>query len=201
MFVFSEWRGNKYPLLNVLCWGTGLQIIERLSNVDAHETHQGILRCWFMPFGVPAIVIVDQGREFFGEEFSQRVMEMGILVHFTDTNSPWQNSRTEKAGGTFKEKLKMVLDEVSAMTLQDLDLCLKETCIARNRAFNRSGFSPYQRALGVNPRMPGSLLWDDILNPELLQASASEEMQRSWKVREAAQMAWIKQHWLCPSIR
>ena len=66
---FFEWRGNKYPLLNVLCWGTGLQIIERLSNVDAHETHQGILRCWFMPFGVPAIVIVDQGREFFGEEF------------------------------------------------------------------------------------------------------------------------------------
>ena len=147
-----------------------------------------------MPFGVPAIIIVDQGREFFGEEFSQRVMEMGILVHFTDTNSPWQNSRTEKAGGTFKEKLKMVLDEVSAMTLQDLDLCLKETCIARNRAFNRSGFSPYQRALGVNPRMPGSLLSDDILNPELLQLSASEEMQRSWKVREAAQMAWIKQH-------
>jgi len=190
---FFEWRGNKYPLLNVLCWGTGLQIIERLSNVDAHETHQGILRCWFMPFGVPAIIIVDQGREFFGEEFSQRVMEMGILVHFTDTNSPWQNSRTEKAGGTFKEKLKMVLDEVSAMTLQDLDLCLKETCIARNRAFNRSGFSPYQRALGVNPRMPGSLLSDDILNPELLQLSASEEMQRSWKVREAAQMAWIKQ--------
>lgn len=36
---FFEWKGNKYPLLNVLCWGTGLQIIERLSNVDAHGTH------------------------------------------------------------------------------------------------------------------------------------------------------------------
>ena len=96
---YFDWKGNSYPLLNMLCWGTGLQIIERLQNVDTHETHQAILKSWFMPFGPPAILICDQGREFFGEEFSQRVMEQGVMVHFTDTNSPWQNSRTEKAGG------------------------------------------------------------------------------------------------------
>ena len=190
---YFDWKGNSYPLLNMLCWGTGLQIIERLQNVDAHETHQAILKSWFMPFEPPAILICDQGREFFGEEFSQRVMEQGVMVHFTDTNSPWQNSRTEKAGGIYKQKLHMVLDEVSAMTPQDLDLSLKETCISRNRAFSRSGFSPYQRAFGVNPRLLGSLLSDDILNPELLQVSASEDMQRSWRIREAAAMAWVKQ--------
>ena len=194
MFLFFEWKGHKYPLLNVLCWGTGLQIIERLANVDAHGTHTprnfAVLvfaiwctchchrwsRTWIL---WRRVFTASDGNGDFG----------ALHRH----NSPWQNSRTEKAGGTFKEKLKMVLDEVSAMTRQDLDLCLKETCIARNRAFNRSGFSPYQRALGVNPRMPGSLLSDDILNPELLQLSASEEMQRSWKAREADQMAWIKQ--------
>ena len=190
---FFEWKGRQHPLLNILCWGSGLQLIERLPNVDASATHHAFLRTWMMPFGPPSVLICDQGREFYGEDFSQRLMEQGVMVHFTDSHSPWQNSRTEKAGGIYKQKLAMVLDEVSAMTEHDFELCVKETCVARNRSFNRSGFSPYQRAFGVNPRMPASLLSDDLLNPELLQVSASSDVQRSWKVREAAATAWVKQ--------
>ena len=191
--VYFEWKGVKYPLMNNMCWGTGLQIMTRMEQVNAENTYQAFLANWVIPFGVPNILIMDQGREFFGEEFSQRIMEMGTMVHFTDTNSPWQNGRTEKAGGIFKEKLAMVLDETSAMTLEDLDMCIKEVQIARNRYFSKSGFSPYQRAFGVNPRLPGSLMSDDFLNPELLQVSASADMRKSWAIREAAAIAWMKQ--------
>ena len=130
-----DWKNQKFPMLNVLCWGTGLQIVERLEEVNAETTHQALLRCWLAPFGIHMVLIVDQGREFFGEGFSQRLMGQGIRVHFTDTHSPWQNSRTEKAGGLFKEKLHLVLGETSAMNLHDLDLCIKERQIARNRYF------------------------------------------------------------------
>ena len=191
--VYFEWKGVTYPLMNNMCWGTGLQIMTRMEQVNAENTYQTFLANWVIPFGVPNILIMDQGREFFGEEFSQRIMEMGTMVHFTDTNSPWQNGRTEKAGGIFKEKLAMVLDETSAMTLEDLDICIKEVQIARNRYFSKSGFSPYQRAFGVNPRLPGSLMSDDFLNPELLQVSASADMRKSWAIREAAAIAWMKQ--------
>ena len=180
-------------MLNTLCWGTGLQVVRRLEQVNTEHTYLALMDSWIVPFGVPHVLIVDQGREFFGEEFSQRIMEQGLLIHFTDTNSPWQNSRTEKSGGIFKEKLALVLEETSAATIADLDICLRETQVARNRYFSRSGFSPYQRAFGVNPRLPGSLLSDDLLNPELLQESASSDMRRSWEIREAASMAWMKQ--------
>ena len=136
--VYFEWNGVKYPMMNNMCWGTGLQIMTRMEQVNAENTYQTFLANWVVPFGVPNILIMDQGREFFGEEFSQRIMEMGTMVHFTDANSPWQNGRTEKAGGIlniFKEKLAMVLDETSAMTLEDLDMCIKEVQIARKVLF------------------------------------------------------------------
>ena len=189
---YFDWKDHKYPMLNTICWGSGLQIVERLETVTSEATHQAILRSWLVPFGPPSLIIVDQGREFFGRDFSGRLMELGIMIHFTDTNSPWQNSRTERAGGVFKQKLHLVLEETSASNLHEFDLCVKETQIARNRSFHRSGFSPYQRAFGLNPRLPASLASDDIINPVLLQDSASADIQRSWAIREAAAQAWVK---------
>ena len=55
------------------------------------------------------------------------------MIHFTDTNSPWQNTLTERAGGLFKQKLHLVLEETFATNLHEFDLCVKETQIARNR--------------------------------------------------------------------
>ncbi len=107
---YFDWKDQKYPMLNTICWGSGLQIVERLEAVTSEETHQAILRSWLVPFGPPSLIIVDQGREFFGREFSGRLMELGVMIHFTDTNSPWQNTRTERAGGVFKQKLHLVLD-------------------------------------------------------------------------------------------
>ena len=34
---------------------------------------------------------------------------------------------------------------------------------------------------------------DDFINPELLQVSASADMRKSWAIREAAAIAWMKQ--------
>ena len=189
---YFDWKDQKYPMLNTICWGSGLQIVERLEAVTSEETHQAILRSWLVPFGPPSLIIVDQGREFFGREFSGRLMELGVMIHFTDTNSPWQNTRTERAGGVFKQKLHLVLDETSASNVHEFDLCVKETQIARNRSYHRSGFSPYQCAFGVNPRLPASLASDDIINPVLLQDSASADIQRSWAIREAAAAAWVR---------
>eukprot|EP00435_Cladocopium_sp_Y103_P059011 s3579_g21.t1 len=166
--IFFDWKNQKFLMLNVLCWGSGLQIVKRLEEVNAEAAHQALLRCWIAPFGVSMVLIVDQGREFFGEAFSQRLV-------------------------VYSRKLHIVLEETSAANIHDLDLCITETQIARNRRFHRSGFSPYQRAFGVNPRLPASLFSDDMMNPTLLQASASSDMQKSWEIRDAAATAWVRQ--------
>ena len=59
------------------------------------------------------LMVVDQGPEFAGEEFADFFWEQGVLVHFTDGQSPWQNGPTERAGGAFKEMLDKVFMDAS----------------------------------------------------------------------------------------
>ena len=55
------------------------------------------------------LVVADQGREFIGKEFTDRLGFQGIPVHFISARAPWENARTEKAGGIFKSRLETVI--------------------------------------------------------------------------------------------
>ena len=61
---------------------------------------------------------------------------------------------------------------------------------ARNRYFNRSGYSPNQRVFGTNHRLPDSLLSDDAIDPALLCENPSADFQRAEEMRAAATRAW-----------
>ena len=61
------------------------------------------------------MLVVDQGPEFTGTAFREFWMEHGVLVHFTDSRSPWQNGSTERAGGIFKEILEKVVHDMCIM--------------------------------------------------------------------------------------
>ena len=63
---------------------------------------------------------------------------------------------------------------------------------ARNRFGDRSGFSPMQRLLGWSLRLPGSMLSDDPLDPQLMVQSAGDEVRRMLHLRQVAQEAYIK---------
>ena len=81
--------------------------------------------------------------------------------------------------------------EFTGREFGDKLIAVKRTCIARNRFYNRSGFTPYQRAFGHSPRLPASLLSDDLLDPLLVsefqpqRLMMSKEAGRSeiWPVR------------------
>ena len=94
-------------------------------------------------------------------------------------------ARTEKAGGVFKDKLRLVLEETQATTDEEFNQCVAETQIARNRYFHWGGFSPYQRVFGFNPRFPASLASDDIMSPILLDSGAAEPIRKACEFRAA----------------
>ncbi len=62
----------------------------------------------------------------------------------------------------------------------------REVTAARNRFSHRSGFSPVQRVFGISPRMPGSTLADDSIDPVLVSANPSTEFQRAQDLRRLA---------------
>ena len=179
------------PFLNMICWGTDLMVVDVLPNKRSDVVLASFLKNWVGHYGPPRLVVCDQGREFL-EPFVSKLAETGIMVHYIDSRSPWQNARTERAGGAYKSRLETVLHETTAETEEEFMIAVAETQIARNRYYNRAGFSPFQRAFGTTPRLPASLLSDDQLDRDLMQSNAGDEMKRAWEIRDAAAAAWMK---------
>ena len=61
----------------------------------------------------------------------------------------------------------------------------------RNARADRSGFSPDQRSLGKNVRLPGHMLSDDHVDADLLGAQASDAIRRTWDIQDAASRACV----------
>ena len=176
--------------LNMVCWGTNLQLVEMIEDRTSETVAATMAKVWFAHYGAPKMVVCDQGPEFTGQEFCQLMADHAVVLHFTDTHSPWQNSRTEKAGGVFKSRLAKVCQETTAITEKDLQTAVAETCMHHNRYYDRSGFSPHQRVFGTSLRLPASLLSDDYIDKEFLAEDVSEDMQRTMEIRRAAAKAW-----------
>ncbi|CAE8697324.1 unnamed protein product [Polarella glacialis] len=188
--MFHEYEGQSVPLLNMLDWGTGLQVVSRTGR-KARDVKKIFAEDWIRHFGLPELVVADQGSEF-AAEFTDYLHKLGVPVHPTDARSPWQNSRTERAGGIFKEKLDVTIADGCVQGDHEYALALCETAAGRNRYYNRSGFSPNQRVFGHNVRLPASLISDDAFDQELLSSHADDEVKRAWEIRDLAQAAWLK---------
>ena len=178
-------------MLNMLCWGTNLQFVEVVDDKKAETIYQTFVKAWVAHYGPPTLIVVDQGNEF-RDPFASKVNEMGINMHVIDVRSPWQNGRTEKAGGLFKARLEKVIQEATLVTDEEIRTAIYETAAAHNRYYHRSGFSPAQRVFGQNHRLPASLLSDDHLDRNLMVDAASDSMKRAWQIREEAAKAWMK---------
>ena len=188
---FLDVFNKTYTFLNMLCWGTNFQQVALCKDKSSLEVLNTFYNEWVKHYGVPVLLIADRGREFFGQKFHESVGSLGTGIHFTDPESPWQNSRTEKAGGVLKEKLMATISEVAA-TAEELPMVLGEVVATRNRFMDRYGFSPMQRVFGKNLRLPASILSTDALDRELVDLSANEQIQRLWEIREAASKEWVK---------
>ena len=61
----------------------------------------------------------------------------------------------------------------------------------RNARADRSGFTPDQRSLGKNVRLPGHMLSHDRIDADLLGAQASDAIRRTWDIQDAASRACV----------
>ena len=175
-------------MLNIVCWGSGLQIVEPLPSKNSMTVRKAFANTWVKHCGWPGILVVDQGREFFGD-FRDYIGDQGVVIHYIDRDAPWQNGRTERAGGLFKDQLAIVIEELSIYSKDEFEIAVAAVCDSRNRFLNRSGFSPHQRVFGSSLRLPASLLSDDFLNRSLLSSSLGHDFHRSQEIRDCAQRA------------
>ena len=130
------------------CWGTGLQIVQPLwTSYTAKTVMKEFKVVCVKHCGWPEIIVHDQGP--------------GVLTMPIDSQSPWQNGTTERAGQSFKHKLWDLDEQCHIEGETEFEAAVSEWSDARNRYCNRSGFSAHQRVFGSSLRLPGSLLSDD----------------------------------------
>ena len=68
-----------YWMLNCLCWGTDMQIVEIVKDKQASTVLETFCSVWVAHYGPPALVVADQGREFIGHQFTDYLGHMGFL--------------------------------------------------------------------------------------------------------------------------
>ncbi|CAL1150714.1 unnamed protein product, partial [Cladocopium goreaui] len=188
---FLDLQHKQVILLNMLCWGTNFQQACICQSKNADEVVERFMSEWVKHYGPPVLLVMDRGKEFDNDKLKELVGGLGVGLHYTDAQSPWQNSRTEKAGGILKEKILATIHATSA-SMEELPYVISEVVAGRNRYMDRFGFSPMQRVFGKNLRLPASLLATDALNRELADASATDPIHRSWEIRDAAAREWIR---------
>ena len=128
---------------------------------------------------MPELLIFDQGLEFTENEFTKYVANHACLHHSIDSQSPWQQGRTERAGGSLKEDIRSLVEEVGIVTQEEAELSLASAVEARNRYTNRSGYSAHQQVFGSTLRLPVSLMSDDPIDRYLVATDPSTEFLRA----------------------
>ena len=183
---------QRYVIVNCLCWGTGYQQAIIVETKESNNVAKAVLGGWHKFFGPPAMVVVDQGKEFASRTFSEAIGEWGTVVHFIDVRSPWQNSRTERAGASLKSVINKILDERTACSPEEFGLAVDAAVWCRNQYYDRSGFSPFQRVFGKSMRTPYALLSDDAMDRDMVNHVHSDATRQAQAVRNKALQAWAE---------
>ena len=178
--------GTSAKALNVVCSGTGLQIVQPLwTRYTAKTVMNEFKIAWVKHYGWPEIIVHVQNPEFMGSEFQKPAGAAGVLTMPIDSQSPWQNGKTGRAGQSFKHQLWDLDEECHIEGETEFEAAVAECCDARNRYCNRSGFFCASACL-VPACLPGSPLSDDPIDRQLLTADPYTNFHRANEMRTAA---------------
>jgi hypothetical protein len=133
-------------------------------------------RLWYRRWGPPATAKVDLGSAFDSEEFLQSAREWGFTVEAAPKGAHWCHGLAERGGQTLNILVCRVLEEEPTA---NLSLVVEECVFVKNCSILVDGLTPYQRLIGVNPRLP------DLENATLGQLCLPAEGERL-QIRELA---------------
>ena len=108
----KKFDGAEHLWLNVICWGTSLQMVYPVSG-DGTKTPENVwetfVDSWVRIFRMPGMVVKDPGTEF-KARFAEMCNGNGGVVLPTDARAPRQNGRTERAGKEWKHQFQLAVD-------------------------------------------------------------------------------------------
>ena len=139
-------------LLHLVHHATRLSSASLITSKDPEMIIKNIFKNWISIYGTAGSFLTDNGGEFANQKFLDMCESMNITVKTTGAESPWSNGLVERHNLIINEMLDKVLKDGSC----DFEVALAWCVNAKNSLQNVHGFSPFQLALGQNPRLPSA---------------------------------------------
>ena len=196
LLEIEDAREKKYFVAHCTDYATRFQAAEILADKSTKEVIRFMATRWLPTFGAPRVLVCDQGREFISWEMEEWTSSISTLLHHIAVQAPWQNGVAEKSGGILKTLMSAIVRSKSVVTKEEMDLALAEAVAAYNGDVDgESGTSPYQAALGRQPRMIGDVLGgvqQRLAEHGLIESKPS--LARQLAMREVAKVAMTRLH-------
>ena len=178
--------GKKY----VVVMTDALTKMVRLSVVKsktAEEVAQSIVDNWIYIYGVPKMIVSDQGNEFVGQMSTALFRALQIEHKTTTPFHPQTNAAAERFNQTMITYLNTAINE-GAQTTLDWELYLGPLQFSFNTAVHRATrMTPFYALFGYDPRQP---LWPDmeelIPDKKIKAASSGEAVARLKEIQATA---------------
>ncbi|CAK0841699.1 unnamed protein product [Prorocentrum cordatum] len=193
-FVLEPENTTKVPMLNIVCHGTGHQVVIPLPSRHGPHIRRHYRAFWKRVYGVPRMIVIDGEKGFSAGEFPEAAEGDGSEIKVTSATSPWQAGKTERAGGTWKETFYRTRQKFNTNNWEDFYELVDAVNVVMGESVRRGGFTPYQRIFGRPFRLPekileeGSPSWSTVSRA----MNGDTELARSIDMRKAAMAAYIE---------
>ena len=153
---------NKY-ILTAKDRATGFLVTMPITDKKAVTVRNAFFQCWVGPFGVPQVVVSDNGREFVNTALTEAFEQLGIDHRFVSPYSPQTNGFIERQHKTINVALRALTDKTNwALHLPLITATLNNTFI------EGSPYTPAQYALGTAQNLSGRVMFDKIESTEVV---------------------------------
>ena len=173
---------NGHILLHIIDHATRLSASCVLPSKKPDIVVGAILRIWIAVYGTCEKFLTDNGGEFANDEFLSLCETFNINVKVTAAQSPFSNGPVERHNLIISEMLDKVIEDTKCNISIALSWCLN----AKNSLNNVHEFSPYQLAIGQNPKLPSNFVnKPPALSREDTYKIISDNLQALHRSREA----------------
>ena len=147
---------NKF-ILTAKDRATGFLVTMPITDKKAVTVRNAFFQCWVSPFGVPQVVVSDNGREFVNTALTEAFEQLGIDHRLVCPYSPQTNGFIERQHKTINVALRALTDKTNwALHLPLITAALNNTFV------EGSLYTPSQYALGASLNLSGRLMFHQI---------------------------------------
>ncbi len=158
----------------------------------SEEIRAAYFEKWKSPYGAPDDLYVDMAKNHFGKKMLDPCNGEGSKVTPIAGEAHWQLDYVERHNGILAEAVRIGLDTVAITTEEEYDWFIAAILDAKNRMMRRWGFAPYKIAFGREPKLPSSLLHDEVSPGAVSAAIGDPGYARAEEIRAAAHLAVLK---------